>query len=172
MRWPRRDTLIPLALGALAFVVAFLQRPGLEVVETKVDLHVAPESFLRDVVSAWTPSGSLGHVFAGQYGGYLWPMGPFFALGHLVGLSDWVVGRLWIGAALALSAWGMVRLLDVLAGRPRNAGHLVGGLLYMLNPYVVTYVGRTSITLLATAALPWLLLCVHRGLRDPRGQRR
>ena len=169
MRWPRRDTFIPLALGALAFVVAFVQRPGLEVAETKVDLHVAPGSFLRDVLSAWTPSGSLGHVFAGQYGGYLWPMGPFFALGHLAGLPDWVVGRLWIGAALALSAWGMVRLLDALAGRPRGAGHLVGGLLYMLNPYVVTYVGRTSITLLATAALPWLLLCVHRGLRDPRG---
>ena len=63
----------------------------------------------------------------------------------------------------------MVRLLDALVGRPRGAGHLAGGLLYMLNPYVVTYVGRTSITLLATAALPWLLLCVHRGLRDPRG---
>jgi arabinofuranan 3-O-arabinosyltransferase len=169
VRRPRRDTLIPLALGALAFVVAFAQHPGLEVAETKVDLHVAPGSFLRDVLSAWTPSGSLGHVFAGQYGGYLWPMGPFFALGHLVGLSDWVVGRLWIGAVLALSAWGMVRLLDALAGRPRGAGHLAGGLLYMLNPYVVTYVGRTSITLLATAALPWLLLCVHRGLRDPRG---
>jgi arabinofuranan 3-O-arabinosyltransferase len=169
VRWPRRETLIPLALGALAFVVAFVQRPGLEVAETKVDLHVAPGSFLRDVVSAWTPSGSLGHVFAGQYGGYLWPMGPFFALGHLLGLSDWVVGRLWIGAVLALSAWGMVRLLDALAGRPRGAGHLAGGLLYMLNPYVVTYVGRTSITLLATAALPWLLLCVHRGLREPRG---
>ena len=72
MRRPRRDTLIPLALGALgalAFVVAFAQRPGLEVAETKVDLHVAPGSFLRDVLSAWTPSGSLGHVFAGQYGG-------------------------------------------------------------------------------------------------------
>ena len=36
------------------------QRPGLEVAETKVDLHVAPGSFLRDVLSAWTPSGSLG----------------------------------------------------------------------------------------------------------------
>ena len=95
-------------------------------------------------------------------------MGPFFALGDL-GLPDWVVGRLWIGLVLALSAWGMVRLLDALVGRPRGAGHLAGGLLYMLNPYVVTYVGRTSITLLATAALPWLLLCVHRGLRDPRG---
>src|SRR4029079_11956000 len=89
--------------------------------------------------------------------------------GHRAGLRDCVVGRLWIGAALALSAWGMVRLLDVLAGRPRNAGHLVGGLLYMLNPYVVTYVGLTWTTLLSTASLPWLLLCVHRGLRDPRG---
>ena len=169
VRWPRRDTLIPVALGALAFAVALLQRPGLVVAETKVDLHVAPGSFLRDVLSAWTPTGSLGHVFAGQYGGYLWPMGPFFALGDVLDLPDWVVGRLWIGLALALSAWGMVRLLDALVGRPRGAGHLAGGLLYMLNPYVVTYVGRTSITLLATAALPWLLLCVHRGLREPRG---
>ena len=169
VRWPRRDTLIPLALGALAFAVALLQRPGLVVAETKIDLHVASGSFLRDVLSAWTPTGSLGHVFAGQYGGYLWPMGPFFALGDWLGVPEWVVGRLWIGLALALSAWGMVRLLDALVGRPRGAGHLAGGLVYMLNPYVVTYVGRTSITLLATAALPWLLLCVHRGLRDPRG---
>jgi arabinofuranan 3-O-arabinosyltransferase len=169
VRWPRRDTLIPLALGALGFAVALLQRPGLVVAETKVDLHVSPGSFLHDVLSAWTPSGSLGHVFAGQYGGYLWPMGPFFALGDWLGVPAWVVDRLWIGLLLALSAWGMVRLLDALIGRPRGAGHLAGGLLYMLNPYVVTYMGRTSITLLATAALPWLLLCVHRGLREPRG---
>src|SRR4051812_47212473 len=96
-------------------------------------------------------------------------MGPFFALGHVLGLPAWVTGRLWIGAALALAGWGMVRLLDALVGRPRGAAHLAGGLLYMLNPWVVTYMGRTSITLLASAALPWLLLCVHRGLRDPRG---
>src|SRR4051812_49752953 len=96
-------------------------------------------------------------------------MGPFFALGHVLGLPAWVTGRLWIGAALALAAWGMVRLLDALVGRPRGAAHLAGGLLYMLNPWVVTYMGRTSITLLASAALPWLLLCVHRGLREPRG---
>ncbi len=169
MRRPRRDTLIPLALGALGFAAALLQRPGLVVAETKVDLHVSPASFLHDVLSAWTPTGSLGHVFAGQYGGYLWPMGPFFALGDWLGVPAWAVDRLWIGLALALSAWGMVRLLDALIGRPRGAGHLAGGLLYMLNPYVVTYMGRTSITLLATAALPWLLLCVHRGLREPRG---
>ncbi|HEU4991667.1 MAG TPA: alpha-(1-_3)-arabinofuranosyltransferase family protein, partial [Luteimonas sp.] len=165
----RRDSLIPGGLAALAFLLALLQRPGWIVAETKVDLHVAPQSFLHDVLSAWTPQESLGHVFAGQYGGYLWPMAPFFALGNAIGVPEWVVGRLWIGLLLALSAWGMVRLLDAFAGRPRGAAHLVGGALYMLNPYVVTYLGRTSITLLASAALPWLLLCVHRGLRDPRG---
>jgi hypothetical protein len=165
----QRDRLIPLGLAVGCFVLALAQRPGLIVAETKVDLYVSPGSFLHDVLSAWTPTSSLGHVFAGQYGGYLWPMAPFFALGDALGVPAWVVGRLWLGLLLALAAWGMVRLLDALVGRPRGAAHLAGGLLFALNPYVVTYAGRTSIALLAYAALPWLLLCVHRGLRDPRG---
>jgi hypothetical protein len=169
VRAPRRDSLIPLALAAGCFGLALLQRPGLIVADTKIDLHVSPGSFIRDVLSAWTPTGSLGHVFAGQYGGYLWPMAPFFWLGDVTGVPTWVVGRLWLGLLLALSAWGMVRLLDALVGRPRGAAHVAGGVLFALNPYVVTYAGRTSIALLAYAALPWLLLCVHRGVRDPRG---
>ncbi len=47
--------------------------------------------------------------------------------------------------------------------------HLAAGTLYVLNPYVAVYADRTSVALLAYAALPWMLLCVHRGLRDPRG---
>ena len=165
----RRDSLVPLALAIGCYALALAQRPGLTVADTKVDLQVAPGSFLHDVLSAWTPSTSLGHIWAGQYGGYLWPMGPFFALATKLGLQPWVVGRLWLGTLLALSAWGMVRLLDELAGRPRGVAHVVAPLVYVLNPYVVTYAGRTSITLLAYAALPWLLVCVHRGLRVPRG---
>jgi hypothetical protein len=69
---------------------------------------------------------------------------------------------------LALAAWGIVRLMDALAGRPRGAAHLVAGLLFLLNPYVAVFTARTSVTLLGYAALPWLLLCVHRGLRAPR----
>ena len=41
-------------------------------------------------------------------------------------------------------------------------------LLALLNPYVVVFSNRTSVTLLGYAALPWLLLAVHRGLRAPR----
>ncbi|HEY5143180.1 MAG TPA: alpha-(1-_3)-arabinofuranosyltransferase family protein, partial [Solirubrobacteraceae bacterium] len=165
----RRDSLIPLGLAVACFATALLQRPGLIVAETKIDLFVSPVSFLSDVLSAWTPSTSFGHVWAGQYGGYLWPMAPFFALGHTLGIPTWIVGRLWLGTLMALAAWGMVRLLDALAGRPRGMAQIAGGLLYAFNPYVVTYAGRTSITLIAYAALPWLLLCVHRGVRDPRG---
>ena len=94
-------------------------------------------------------------------------MGPFFALGDALGLPR-LARRSGCGSALCSRsrAWGVVRLLDALVGRPRGAAHLAGGLLYMLNPYVVVYRARTSITLLGYAALPWLLLCVHRGLRD------
>ena len=49
---------------------------------------MSPVRFLSEVSSAWTPNGTLGQVWSGQYGGYLWPMGPFFALGHELGISD------------------------------------------------------------------------------------
>src|SRR4051812_34458534 len=95
-------------------------------------------------------------------------MGPFFALLHELGLSPWLVQRLWLGTLLALAAWGVVRLLDALLGRPRGAAHVAAAVLFVVNPYVVVFSSRTTITLLGYALLPWLLLVVHRGLRDPR----
>ena len=61
--------------------------PGCASSDTKIDLHVDPVGFLGDVASAWSSTGDLGHVQGGQYGGYLFPMGPFFALGHALGLG-------------------------------------------------------------------------------------
>src|SRR4051812_22391011 len=97
-------------------------------------------------------------------------MGPFYALAHELGIGTWVTQRLWLGTLYAVSAWGVVRLLDVLLERPRGAAHVIAAAAYVLNPYVLTYTSRVSITLLATAALPWLLLCVHRGLRVEAGR--
>ena len=163
-----RQRAIPLGLAAASFALALLQRPGWASSDTKIDLHVAPARFLADVASVWTSTGSLGHVQGGQYSGYLWPMGPWFALGHAVGLSPWLVQRLWLGALLALGCWGTVRLLDALLDGRRGVPHVVAGAMMMLNPYVVVFTARTSITLLGYALLPWLLLAVHRGLRTPR----
>ena len=137
--------------------------------DTKIDLHVDPVRFLSDVTHAWSHSGGLGELHAGQYAGYLFPMAPFHAAAHALGVAPWLTQRLWLGTVLALAAWGTVRLLDALLDRPRGVPHLTAGALVLLNPYVLVFAGRTSVTLLGYAALPWLLLATNRGLRDPKG---
>jgi arabinofuranan 3-O-arabinosyltransferase len=164
----RRDRLIALGLAALAFAVALGQRPGQTSADTKIGLHVDPAGFLASVAAAWSPTEDLGHVQGGQYSGYLLPMGPFFALGRELGLAPWLVHRLWLGVLLAVAVWGTLRLLDSLYGRPRGVAHVVAGLVVLLNPYVLVFTARTTVTLLGYAVLPWLLLAVHRGLRSPR----
>ena len=168
----RKDAGVTLGFAALAFAVAFWQMPGRATSDTKIDLYVDPGRFLSRVASVWTNTGDLGEIHSSQYGGYLWPMGPFFSLCHAIGLSPWVAERLWLGLILALAAWGVLRLLDVLVGAPRGIGHVVAAAVYTFNPYTVVFTARTTITLLGYAALPWLLLIVHRGLRvDPTAGR-
>lgn len=167
----RRDRTFTLGFVALSYAIAFWQRPGLATSDTKIDLHVAPVRFLSNVASVWTPSTDLGEVHAAQYSGYLWPMGPFFALFHELGVSPWVVQRLWYGLMLTLAAWGALRLLDVLIGRPRGIVHFVATAFFTINPYTVVFSARTTITLLGYAALPWLLYAIQRGLQDHRGWR-
>jgi hypothetical protein len=158
-------------LVLLAYALALVQRPGEVVADTKVDLYVAPARFLSNVLSVWSPTTDLGHVFGAQYSGYAWPMAPWFALGDAIDVPTWIVHRLWLGTLLALAAVGIVRLLDALATPRRGVLHIAAGALFIVNPYVTVYANRTSIALLSYAALPWLLLAVHRGLREPRGWR-
>ena len=83
----------------------------------------------------------------------------------------WIAQRVWLGLLLALAAWGVVRLMDELLGPERGLAHAVAGLLFLLNPYTVTFTSRGTVSLLAYAALPWLMIAAHRGLRSPRGWR-
>ncbi len=165
------DRAITLWFVAFSLALAFWQRPGWATADTKIDLHVDPGRFLSSVASAWTPTTDLGEVHSAQYSGYLWPMGPFFWVLHALGLGAWVVERLWLGALFALSVWGMLRLLDVLVGRPRGVAHVVATAFFLLNPYVTVFTARTSITLLGYAALPWLLLITYHGVRATHGWR-
>src|SRR5437588_670797 len=102
-------------------------------------------------------------------------MGPFHWVLHSVGIGPWVVQRLWLGLMFALAAWGVLRLLDILVGRPRGLVHAVAAAFYLANPFVVVYTTRTSLVLLGYAGLPWLLIAAHRGVhaaarwRDWRG---
>lgn len=163
--------MIALGFVVLSVGLAFWQKPGWATADTKIDLHVDPSRFLQQVASVWTPTTDLGEVHSAQYSGYLWPMGPFYSVLHSIGIGPWVVQRLWLALMFALAVWGILRLLDVLIGRPRGVVHVVAATFYLLNPYVVVFTARTSITLLGYAALPWLLLVTYHGVRAGRGWR-
>jgi arabinofuranan 3-O-arabinosyltransferase len=157
---------ITLGFVAFSFALAFWQRPGWATSDTKIDLHVDPGRFLSFVASVWTQTTDLGEVHSAQYSGYLWPMGPFYAALHAIGIGAWVTERIWLGALFALSAWGMLKLLDVLIGRPRGVAHIVATAFFVVNPYTTVFTARTTITLLGYAALPWLLLITYHGVHS------
>jgi arabinofuranan 3-O-arabinosyltransferase len=167
----RLDKAVPVALAAAAFGLAFVQQPGWASSDTKIHLHVEPGGFLGEVASLWNPTGSLGHIHGAQHGGYLFPMGPFFAIADAMGLPAWVSQRLWLGAVLALATWGVVRLMDVTLTPRRGIAHAVAGAVVLVNPYVAVFSNRTSVFLLGYAALPWVLYAARRGLAEPHGWR-
>ncbi len=169
-RTQRRLVLAGLAL--LSYGLALFQRPGQTVADTRLELSVDPGLFLDRIGSVWSASTDLGHVQGGQFNGYLFPMGPYFAGGDALGLPMWLLQRLWLGSLLFLAAWGVVRLMEALLERPAGLAHAGAALLFVLNPYVVLYTSRGTVTLLAYAALPWFMLCVQEGLREPRRWRR
>ncbi len=162
---------VPAALSVFAFILAFLQRPGELAFDSRLELTANAALFVDRVRDVWSPSVDLGHVQSAQLVGYLFPMGPWYAAWDATGLPMWIGQRLWLGALLALAAWGVVRLFDDLGGAGRRIGAAFAGAVYITAPYVGTFVSARSVVLLAYAALPWLLVAVHRGLAAPTGWR-
>ncbi|HLM27541.1 MAG TPA: alpha-(1-_3)-arabinofuranosyltransferase family protein, partial [Thermoleophilaceae bacterium] len=164
MALDRRLLLVALAAGS--YGLAFLQRTGEAVTDTRIELSVNPAQFLERVGWLWSATSDLGHVQSGNFVGYLAPMGPFFAGGDALGLPMWMVQRLWLGTLLFLAAWGVVKLMEALMPRRGLAAAGAAAVVFVLSPYVVLYTSRGTVTLVTYAALPWLMLSVHRGLAE------
>ncbi|MEN0015966.1 MAG: alpha-(1-_3)-arabinofuranosyltransferase family protein, partial [Solirubrobacteraceae bacterium] len=150
-----RLSLLLLAAACL-FGLAFAQHPGQLVFDTKLDLVEDPAAFLGRALHLWDASGGFGQV-QNQAIGYVFPMGPFFAAGHALGLPMWIVQRLWTGLLLTLAMWGMARLAAAL-GVGREPGWLVAGMAYALSPFFVGLIGFTSAAVLPAAMMPWAML--------------
>ena len=63
----RPGRLISPALGALALLLAFLQRPGDAYSDTRLELSADPGLFLSRVADVWSSTTDLGHVQSGLH---------------------------------------------------------------------------------------------------------
>src|SRR6516225_8993853 len=149
------DTRRILVSCLLLVAAPFLTAPGNLIADTKFDLAIAPVRFLARALHLWDPQqfGTLQD----QAAGYLFPMGPFFALGHLAGLEPWVIQRLWIGTVSVAAFTGVVLLADRLGiGSPWS--RIAAGLGYAASPAALTLIGGLSSEFLPAAMAPWILV--------------
>lgn len=150
------------AFAVIAFVPQLLTQPGVVVADTKTYLYIDVGTYLRQSATLWTPSVALGSVTYQQIG-YLYPMGPFFWLVHVLQIPVWVGERLWVGALLFTAGSGVLYLCRTVG--LDGPGRAVAALAYMLTPYFLQYLGRESELLLPWAGLGWLLALTIRSVR-------
>ncbi|MET8520032.1 alpha-(1-_3)-arabinofuranosyltransferase family protein [Nocardioides sp. NPDC004968] len=149
-----------IAYVAILTAITFTQAPGRIVADTKFDLSADPWTFLARALNMWDAQGAFGQV-QNQAIGYLWPMGPFYGLGQLAQLPDWVIQRLWWALLLNLAFLGVLAVArELQLGRPW--AQVAGAAAYVLTPRVMTILGANSAELWPTAIAPWVLLAVIR----------
>ncbi|HWE55434.1 MAG TPA: alpha-(1-_3)-arabinofuranosyltransferase family protein [Acidimicrobiales bacterium] len=148
------DAALYLVLAALAYLPVFLSRPGQVAADTKQYLYLDPGKLTTSAASMWDPNTGLGTV-THQNIGYLLPMGPYYWLVQWLGIPVWVGQRIWMGTVLLAAGAGAAYCARRLG--LEGPGRAVAALAYMLTPYTLDYLDRTSAILMPWAALGWMI---------------
>ena len=96
-------------LGALTVLPLLAGGRGRLNADTKQYLYLDPLDLLNRARTVWDSRVGGGAV-THQAIGYLWPMGPYFALTDAVGLPDWAAQRVWVGGLQLAAALGALAL--------------------------------------------------------------
>lgn len=142
------------AMALAAFVPLLLTKPGQVAADTKQYLYLDPGRLTVGAASMWDPSTGLGTV-THQNIGYLWPMGPYYTLIEWLGVPVWIGQRVWMGALLLAAGWGAAWCAQRLG--LGLLGATVAGFAYMLTPYIIDYIARTSALVMPWSALGWFI---------------
>lgn len=162
LRWRLRN----LAACAVLSALCFNCDAGRLAADTKLDLTVNPAGFLARSLHLWNASAYAGELQNQAYG-YLFPMGPFFALGHAATLPGWVVQRLWWSALLCIAFLGVSRLAGELRiGSP--ASRFLAALAFAASPHLLTVLGPVSAEALPMSLAPWVLVPLVGNRGTPR----
>jgi arabinofuranan 3-O-arabinosyltransferase len=137
-------------------LAVFGQSAGNAATDTKLDLVVSPMRFMAKALKLWDPLGNAGQLQNQAYG-YLFPIGPFYAVMHGLGFQPWEAQRAFEAAIVCFAFLGtylVARRLGVDSFWPAVAA----GLAFALAPRVLGELTSISAELMPTAALPWVLL--------------
>jgi arabinofuranan 3-O-arabinosyltransferase len=149
-------------VALLAYVPLLLTKRGLLADDTKVYLYFDPRHLIATAASMWNSDVAFGTV-THQNIGYLFPMGPYYWLAAQSHVPMWIAQRVWMGSLLFVAALGIRRCAQEL-GLSRNAGW-VAALPYMLSPFILVNLDRTSAILMPWAGLGWMMLFTIRAAR-------
>jgi hypothetical protein len=141
-------------LAAIAYIPLFLTQPGKVAADTKQYLYLNPGRLIQSAISLWDPDIGAGTV-THQNIGYLFPMGPYYWVVQQLGIPVWIGQRFWMGSlflAAGTGVWLLCRLLGI-----SRTGQVAAALAYMLSPFVVDLIARTSAILMPWAALGWMM---------------
>ena len=140
----------------LLLLVVLAQPPGQVAADTKFDLVADPLRFLKRATRAYTDEFPLGQVQNQAYG-YLFPQGPFFLLGHLLHVPDWLVQRAWWLLLLCLAYSGTLTLARRIGIQGTFPQVLAAGC-YALSPRILTTLTAISSEAWPVALVPWTLV--------------
>ena len=151
-----------LVITMLALSLAvFGQSAGNAAADTKLDLVIAPLRFLDRALRLWDPTGNAGQLQNQAYG-YLFPIGPFYAALHAIGVAPWEMQRVFESVIVCFAFLGTYRLARTM-GVDAFWPAVGAGLAYALAPRVLSELTSISAELMPVAALPWVMIPLVEG---------
>lgn len=145
-----------LLIWLLALIILAANDPGRMFFDTKLGVDIDAAGFYARLWHLWNPLEWFG-TLQDQYIGYAFPMGPFYLVGQLLHVPNWITERIWLSLLVAVGYLGLVRLAAALRiGTERS--RLLAGLVFAFWPSFTIIIGSTSAAVLPAVLAPWAVL--------------
>ncbi len=146
----------PALVWVCAFALLACHDAGRMTFDTKLGVNIDPVGFYARLWHLWNPLQWFGGL-QDQYIGYVFPMGAFYLLGHLLHAPIWITERLWMSLLVTAAFLGLVRLAEALGIGSRRT-RLLAGVIFALWPTFTILVGSTSAAIVPGVLATWAVL--------------